>query len=84
MTKLGNLDKDIGEQLAHYRDVMRNLHGRRMLSQKLIAARIGISPGSLRDWEIGRSLPTNLDHWQQWARALGGRLTITLELPEVK
>jgi len=53
-------------------------------TQRQIGARLGTSHVAVCHYEIGISCPKTFAGWQRWARALGGRLTITLELPEVK
>ena len=51
--------------------------------QQNVAAKIGLTGVSLCLYESGGQFPSTFARWQRWARALGGTLTISLELPEV-
>lgn len=50
--------------------------GRGDLSQRVLAERVGVSSGSIVDWEVGRDSPT-MFHLIRWAHALSLVLRVT-------
>ena len=60
--------------LVHELKIARSNHGN--LPQRLLAERLGVTPGSIVDWEVGRDSPT-MFHLIRWAHALSLGLRVT-------
>jgi len=49
---------------------------------KRVGEKVGVSKVAVFRWEESTACPMTLGLWQRWARALGGKLKIELELPD--
>lgn len=73
---------EAGEQVARARlaalvtELRQERYRRGDVTQEVLAARLGVVPGSVVDWESGRDLPSAF-HLVLWCRALGLRLVVT-------
>lgn len=62
------------DALVHELKIARSNHDN--LSQRLLAEHLGVTPGSIVDWEVGRDSPT-MFHLIRWAHALSLVLRVT-------
>ena len=49
------------------------------IKQSTVAQHIGVTGSCVSQWELGVSYPQSWSRWQQWADAVGEKLTISLE-----